>query len=192
MTDFDLLTIMPENGRWRRQAFPVPIVVAILRRTTAGESQFLLIRRKAETYGGQWALVGGKWDFGETLATAVTREVQEETSLETRFVALRGVVSERVHPPTDEFPGAHFLILVCDLVVVNGEATEQEEGAVAWFTLEEIEAIHRENGIIPSDYAMLHQFAPQSGGVAHFEAEMIAVIGDRQEHLTELVRFERG
>jgi ADP-ribose pyrophosphatase YjhB (NUDIX family) len=43
-----------------------------------------------------WALVGGKWDFGEELGTAVTREVKEETSLDTRFVALRGLVNVRL------------------------------------------------------------------------------------------------
>ncbi|MBE2224918.1 MAG: NUDIX hydrolase [Anaerolineae bacterium] len=187
MIDFDALANLPENGRYRQQRHPVPIVVALIR---SGE-RFLLIQRKSDSYGGQWALVGGKWDFGETLATAVTREVQEETSLETRFVALKGLVSERVHPPTETLSAAHFLLLVCELVVTNGEAKEQNEGAVAWFTLPEIEALHEANGIIPSDYEMLHQFAEQPGDAVHFEADMIAAIGGQAAYASTMVRFER-
>jgi len=47
---------------------------------------------------GKWALVGGKWDFGETLSQATTREVQEETGVITDFVALREFVNERIFP----------------------------------------------------------------------------------------------
>lgn len=191
MIDFDSLTQMPENGRWRQQQHPVPIVVAIIRREIQGESQFLLIQRNAGSYGGQWALVGGKWDFGETLATAVTREIHEETSLETRFVALKGLVSERVQPPTEDLPGAHFLLLVCELAVTNGEAQEQKEGAVAWFTLAQIQALHGAGEIIPSDYEMLHQFATEAGDAVHFEADMIAAIGGKAEFPSTMMRFER-
>jgi 8-oxo-dGTP diphosphatase len=189
MINFDLLSALPVNGRWRQQMYPMPIVVALIRRETAGEAQFLLIRRSGDPYGGQWALVGGKWDFGETLAAAVMREVQEETSLETQFVALRGLVSERVQPPAAEMPGAHFLLLVCELAVTRGEAREQKEGAVAWFTLADIETMSQANEIIPSDYAMLHQFAQPSGDVAHYEAEMIAAIGGQTDIPTQLLRF---
>lgn len=189
MTDFDSLSSLPVNGRWRQQMYPMPIVVALIRREAAGEAQFLLIRRSGDAYGGQWALVGGKWDFGETLAAAVTREVQEETSLETHFVALRGLVSERVQPPAAEMPGAHFLLLVCELAVDNGEAQEQQEGAVAWFTPADIEALHQVGEIIPSDYAMLHQFTQLAGDAAHFEAEMIAAIDGSTDFPTQMLRF---
>lgn len=191
MSNFDLLTSLPKNGRWRQQLFPAPIVVALIRREFEEATQFLLIQRNSDSYKGQWALVGGKWDFGETLATAVTREVQEETSLDTRFVALRGLVSERVQPPADDLLGAHFLIFVCELVVENGSAQEQAEGAVAWFAVSEIEALRRTEAIIPSDYTMLQQFAHHTGDAVHFEAEMIAAIGDQQDYPTQLVRFEK-
>ena len=187
MIDFDALANLPENGRYRQQLFPVPIVVALIR---SGE-RFLLIQRNSDSYGGQSALVGGKWDFGETLATAVRREVQEETSLETQFVALKGLVSERVHPPDKALSAAHFLLLVCELTVTNGEATEQQEGAVGWFTLTEIEALHEGDEIIPSDYKMLHQFAAQTGDAVHFEAEMIAAIGGQTEYPSTMTRFEQ-
>jgi 8-oxo-dGTP diphosphatase len=158
---------------------PAPIVVAIVGRTTTGEAgrpkiQYLLIRRVGEPYRGRWALVGGKWDFGETLAVAVIREVLEETGLEVEFVALRGIVSERLMPTeTSETAAAHFLLLICQVDYKGGEASEQNEGAVAWFSADQIESLMREQTIIPSDYVMLQRFA-NAPALSHFEADMVS------------------
>ncbi|MCA9873985.1 MAG: NUDIX hydrolase, partial [Anaerolineales bacterium] len=180
---FDSLPDLPVAQRWRQQTFPAPIVVALIRRIESGaEPQYLLIQRNGKTYGGQWALVGGKWDFGETLDTAVLREVREETNLQANFVALRGVVSERVVPPSEALPGAHFLLLVCELSAPDGEATEQKEGAVAWFTLPQIDHLHAHQAIIPSDYAMIQRFTPARGDMIHIEAEMVSAIGGVSGH----------
>jgi 8-oxo-dGTP diphosphatase len=189
---FDSLHQFPTDRRWREQPFPAPIVVALIRRQQAdAEPRYLLIRRKAGPYSGQWALVGGKWDFGETLATAVTREVQEETGLVAKFIALRGIVSERVLPPNDDLPGAHFLLLVCELTAPDGVASEQAEGAVAWFTPTAISELHSQQAIIPSDYAMIQQFLHSFSEVTLIEAEMISAIGGSDLYPTELRRFER-
>ena len=100
--DYDGLADLPLEQRWREQAYPAPIVVALIKRqpgqghTLEGEDHFLLIHRNQSPYAGKWALVGGKWDFGETLQDAIIREVKEETDLDAVFVAVRGLVSERV------------------------------------------------------------------------------------------------
>lgn len=177
---FDALPDLPPASRWREQAFPVPIVLALIREAERdGADRFLLIRRVSQPYQGQWALVGGKWDFGETLPTAVTREVAEETTLQSDFVALRGVVSERVAGPEEGEPveAAHFLLFVCEVTAVAGVARQQEEGAVAWFTRPQIEALHQKQHIIPSDYAMLRRFAT-APPIPHVEAEMVNGKGD--------------
>ena len=195
---FDSLPDFPLDRRWRSQVFPGPVVVAIIQRETAvahssrpTTPHYLLIRRNSDAYTGQWALVGGKWDFGETLVTAVTREVKEETGLDAAFLALRGLISERLVPPDQKSPAAHFLIFVCELSAKGGEASEQNEGAVAWFSRTEIDALHEQNVIIPSDYLMIRHFAGTGEFVPHYEAEMLTVLGDKQEHPTRLIRFER-
>ncbi len=189
---FDSLPDYPLKRRWREQIFPSPIVVALIQRQTAvSHPHYLLIQRKRGAYRGQWALVGGKWDFGETLVTAVTREVKEETGLDAVFTALRGLVSERLIPPDHENIGAHFLIFVCELSAPAGSASEQSEGAVAWFSRTEIETLHAKNAIIPSDYLMIQQFAETADSIPHFEAEMLTVLGHDQEHPSRLIRFER-
>lgn len=143
---FDTLPALPPQKRWRGQSYPWPIVATLIEANQvappdhdAGERRYLLIRRKKEPYAGFWALIGGKWDFGETLMAAAVREAQEETGLQARFVALRGVVNERLAPAEDGGEAAHFLIFVCEVAATGGEAGEQDEGAVAWFSLAEID-----------------------------------------------------
>ena len=184
------------DKRWRQQVQPAPIVVSIIRDqirdSQNSETVYLLIRRNSAPYTDQWALVGGKWDFGEPLAEAAVREVREETGLSTRFVALRGIVSERSTPPNHDSAGAaHFLILVCYLDVVSGMAREQQEGAVAWFKPAEIEELHVAGNIIPSDYMMLKRFN-EADSIPFFEAEMIAGSADGEVEIKpDLRRFEQ-
>ena len=189
---FDALSELPPGRRWRAQAYPVPVVGALIRRQSAGRRPcYVLIQRKNDPYRGQWALVGGKWDFGETLVAAIKREVREETGLATTFVALRGIVSERLAPQIDADVGAHFLIFVCELAAPTGTAEEQAEGAVAWFTLAEIDELHARAAIIPSDYAMIRSFAESAEILPHVEAEMIAAVDGDPAQPARLVRFER-
>jgi ADP-ribose pyrophosphatase YjhB (NUDIX family) len=150
----------------------------------------LLIQRKSKTYGGQWALVGGKWDFGETMAAAICREVVEETSLQTSFITLAGLVNERMAPVRPQEIGAHFMIFVCRLDVVDGTAVEQDEGAVGWFTWAEIAELAARQAIIPSDFAMLRQFGEPESRFAHIEVEMAAAIGT-DDDAARLLRFEQ-
>jgi 8-oxo-dGTP diphosphatase len=193
MAIFDALDDWPVERRWRQQTQPAPIVVAIIRQAPSepsGDEKFLLIQRKSQPYAGRWALVGGKWDFGETLDRAIVREAWEETGLETTFTSLQGLVSERLAPADGlNSSAAHFLIFVCLLEPGSGQARERDEGAVGWFTAAEIEELHARQAIIPSDHAMLRRFAGEAG-LPHFEVEMIhsATAG---QFAAELVRFEQ-
>lgn len=193
---FDAFSTISSHKRWRQQAQPAPIVVAIIRRGNQdgpkSGSDFLLIRRNSAPYQNHWAMVGGKWDFGEPLTEAAIREVQEETGLTTRFVALRGVVSERL-AADEEGPGeaAHFLILVCQLDVVSGLAQEQREGEVGWFNAAEIEELNVAGKIIPSDYLMLKRFV-EADAIPFYEAEMIPdQVAGQSNSQSNLHRFEQ-
>ena len=191
MNPFTTLPTLPPQQRWRSQTAPVPVVVALIRRAHDDGERLLLIRRAGGPYAGQWALVGGKWEFGETLPEAIVREVAEETGLTTAFVAVRGLVSERVAPWSAGALGAHFLLLVCDLVVGEGEAAEQAEGLVAWFDHAAIDALRAAGEIIPSDYAMIREFAAATDCAPHVEVEMRALLDGAGGALSEMMRFER-
>jgi mutator protein MutT len=45
------------------------------------DGRVVLIRRRYEPLAGQWSLPGGTVELGETLESAVAREVREETGL---------------------------------------------------------------------------------------------------------------
>ena len=192
-----MLSDLPPEQRWHNQSTPAPIVVALLERRFASPPEvealphMLLIKRNGRPYKGQWALVGGKWDFGETMPAAIEREVLEETGLHATFITLRGLVSERLFPAHAQELGAHFLILVCELHAPAGEPREQSEGAVAWFSWPEIERLHAAAKIIPSDYAMIRYFRDRTAATtAHIEAEMITAVQDDRSAPPTLVRFD--
>lgn len=46
---------------------------------------------------GLWALPGGVMDLGETISGAVTREVREETGVNTEITGLVGIYSDPQH-----------------------------------------------------------------------------------------------
>ena len=195
MTLFETLYSIPRQERWRRQKYPIPVVAAIIRQKRSvlldqePQSTYLLIKRNSEPYADRWALVGGKWDFGETLAQATMREVKEETGLESASVVLKGLVSERVAPDGGANEGAaHFIIFVSLVDIAGGVAQEQNEGAVAWFTQAEIEQMHLSDAVIPSDYLMIKDFTGEST-IPHVEAEMLS--SSDQETGSSIARLQR-
>jgi 8-oxo-dGTP diphosphatase len=189
---FESLPSLPVARRWRQQVHPMPSVLALIRRdsiSSAGEAvtRYLLIKRQKEPYVGKWALVGGRWDFGERLDRAITREVKEETGLDTTFVALRGVVNERIAPLDSSDDGGHFLLFICELSAPTGEAREQAEGPVAWFSLEDLEELSTSQQIVSTDYTILQHFTQTASALPYIEAEVAA--GNGENVPDELVRF---
>jgi 8-oxo-dGTP diphosphatase len=100
--------------------------------TTEG-SNIILIKRKNPPYKGYWALPGGFVEYGETVETAVIREVKEETGLIIKINGLVGVYSD---PERD--PRGH-IVTVCYLATKIGgnlqENTDADE--VSCFTVQD-------------------------------------------------------
>ncbi|MEA2884123.1 MAG: 8-oxo-dGTP diphosphatase [Bradyrhizobium sp.] len=71
------------------------------------DGKILLVRRARSPAKGFYSLPGGRVEFGETLHTALHREVDEETSLRIEIVELAGW-REVVPGPTG---GGHYLIM---------------------------------------------------------------------------------
>lgn len=130
--------------------YPINIVLAYIPR----RGKILLNKRVDEPYEGLWALIGGHWEIGETLEECIEREIKEETSLDAKFVALRGVASEIIYE--ENKPHDHYLIWVCEVKIINGEAKEQNEGEVRFFTKGEIKTMGSK--IVLSDCIMLQNF----------------------------------
>jgi 8-oxo-dGTP diphosphatase len=182
------MTDLPLMRRWQEQRYPMPSVMAIISRATNQGTSYLLIKRRKEPYIRMWALVGGKWDFGESLAAAVIRETKEETGLTAFFLGLRGVVNYRLMPRGEADLGAHFSLFLCAVHAPEGEPCEQAEGTVAWFGRTELGELNAAAQIVPTDYLILDLYERPTRSISYFEAEVVAAREGADS--IDVVRFE--
>jgi ADP-ribose pyrophosphatase YjhB (NUDIX family) len=113
---------------------PEVAVGAVVRR---GE-EILLVRRGRGTAVGQWAIPGGRVEFGEGLKAAVAREVLEETGLDVNVGRFLGWAERMGDDPTPY----HYVIL--DFAAEPADpSTEVRAGddadAVAWVPAGDLE-----------------------------------------------------
>jgi len=93
--------------------------------------QLLMVRRANEPGRGQWSLPGGRVEPGESDASAVARELREETGLEVRVGSLIGSVQR-----------GPFLIFDYAAVAVGGSLEPGDDAsAAAWVTRAEFDAL---------------------------------------------------
>jgi ADP-ribose pyrophosphatase YjhB (NUDIX family) len=89
----------------------------------------LLAQRAGGSLAGLWSLPGGRVEFGERLAEAALRELQEEVQVKAEIVDYAGMVE--VMPR--EGPQFHFLVVAFAARWVSGEPqTGPEASAVIW------------------------------------------------------------
>jgi ADP-ribose pyrophosphatase YjhB (NUDIX family) len=87
------------------------------------DGKILLVRRARSPANGFYSLPGGRVEFGETLHTALHREVLEETALEIDIVGLAGW--REVLPGTAG--GGHYLIMSFAARWIRGEPRLNDE-----------------------------------------------------------------
>lgn len=93
------------------------------------QGRLLLVQRANDPGRGQWSLPGGRVEAGESDASAVARELHEETGLLVRAGSLVGSVSRPA-------PQGVFMIFDYAAEVVGGELSAGDDAsAVAWVDL---------------------------------------------------------
>lgn len=106
---------------------PVVGVGALIRRG----DEILLVQRSRDPGRGLWAVPGGKVRFGESMRSAVEREILEETGLQVRAGNLvwTGEIIES---------GVHLVLLDYEAAVVGGDLRAADDAADArWVPLAE-------------------------------------------------------
>lgn len=148
---------------------PNPVVLIAIENTHEGK--YLLIKRNNPPHVGYWGLVGGKWEFGETVFEAGRKEVLEETGLTLDEIKLKGIVSEYLFDD-DNLIVEHFLIFVLHGTTHKKAVTFSEEGPVKWFDKNEILDIKW----IPTDKLMFEKLViGRKKGMAYVDAAMKVV-----------------
>lgn len=98
------------------------------------DGRLLLVKRLTPPEAGSWSLPGGKVEFGERVADAVRREIEEEIGVEIALKRLLTVVE------TPDVDGQHWVAPVYLARLVAGEPRNCEptkHESVEWFTLGE-------------------------------------------------------
>ena len=98
----------------------------------------LLVKRGHEPLKNEWSLPGGAVELGETLETAIAREVQEETGLTVEVGPIVDVL-DRLRYDTDGRVKYHY-VLVDFLCHPTGGAlaAASDADAAAWATLDDL------------------------------------------------------
>ncbi len=111
----------------RTRSSPLLAVDAVIHDSEYG---VVFVRRRYPPYQGYWALPGGMVEYGETVETAFTREVKEETGLDVEPHGLVGVFSD---PSRD--PRGHVVSIVFHAVIVGGILLASSDALeVKWFS----------------------------------------------------------
>ena len=93
------------------------------------DGRLLLVRRANDPGRGQWSLPGGRVEPGESDASAVAREIHEETGLQVRAGSLVGSVSRPA-------PRGVYVIFDYAAEVVGGQLSAGDDASdAAWVDL---------------------------------------------------------
>ncbi len=118
------------------------VSAAILR-----EGRVLVVRRARAPARGLFTLPGGVVETGETLAQAVTREVEEETALAIEPVAIAGHREAIVRDAAGRVE-RHFVILAFACRWRAGEPVPSEEvGEARWIVPDELAGLATTQGL---------------------------------------------
>lgn len=102
------------------------------------EGKVLLIHRTGKNFNGYWGLISGMVEWGETLETALKREVMEEIGVEIEIIRYTGRYYDKIgrHPSKTVICHPH----ICR--IVNGVPSPISEcDEVKWYDPEEIKGM---------------------------------------------------
>ncbi|PTQ74566.1 NUDIX hydrolase [Celeribacter persicus] len=112
---------------------PKLAVLAVCQR----DGKFLMVERGKDPARGTWGFPGGHVEFGETLAEAAARELEEETGV----IAEAGAVIDHVELIFREGDRVahHFLLVAVSCRYIAGEPVAADDAAaVDWMRYEDL------------------------------------------------------
>jgi len=102
----------------------------------------LLIRRGTKPLQGQWSLPGGRIERGERAETAALRELEEETAIAARIVALVDVVDAIFTSRQSGEVTRHYLLFDYAAIWTAGEPAAGDDAAHAeWISPDRLDEL---------------------------------------------------
>ncbi len=131
---------MAEERRYPNR--PWPAIGVIVWRGTGADAETLIIRRGQPPGEGQWGLIGGAQETGETYFEAAIREAREEAGIAIRpfgiVTAIDGITRD-----AEARVEYHYSIVEVNAEWQTGDATPQSDArAVRWVTMAELESLN--------------------------------------------------
>lgn len=121
----------------RYASYPVPAIGVVVWR---GE-ETLIIRRGKPPGQGQWGLIGGAQEWGETHFEAAIREAAEEAGILIRPFGIITAI-DGITPDTNGKTEYHYSIVEVNAQWLNGEPKAQSDILEArWITLPKLEKL---------------------------------------------------
>lgn len=96
-------------------------------------AEVLLIKRGKAPFSGAWSIPGGGLEFGESVETAILREIREETGVEARLAGFLGVYEFLPQAAPGDGHGRHIVIIDHWGEWVSGEPCAGDDAADAGF-----------------------------------------------------------
>ena len=110
--------------------------------------RILMAQRGKEPLKGWWSLPGGAVETGEALATAVLREVREETGLVVETIRVHEIF-ERIIRDTTGAPEYHYVLIDYLCRVTGGTLQAGDDVAsVAWMRQEDLAGLQITEGTL--------------------------------------------
>ncbi|CAN5850420.1 NUDIX domain-containing protein [soil metagenome] len=138
-----------EGAMTGKERKPVDVAVGVL---IDGEGRFLLTSRpEGKVYAGYWEFPGGKLEAGESVETALRRELVEELGIRIGEV-------HRWKIEIVDYDHARVRLHFCKVYEWRGEFEMREQQAMAWQTLPVTVA-----PVLPGTIPVLQWFAEEQG-----------------------------
>jgi ADP-ribose pyrophosphatase YjhB (NUDIX family) len=109
------------------------------------DGKVLLVRRARSPGAGIYSLPGGRVEFGESLHTALHREVDEETGLRIEIVGLAGW---REVLPTAPGGGHYLIMSFATRWLANEPVLNDEHDDFKWLVPEELSGLKLTGGLL--------------------------------------------
>lgn len=121
-----------------RHRYPAIAVDIVIYATGQSDLQVLLVRRRGEPYRGAWALPGGFVEDGESLDSAATRELQEETGVSDVYLEQLYTFGEPGRDPRGRVVSvAYFALLRQPAALVAADDVDDAR----WFSVDGLPAL---------------------------------------------------